>query len=262
MRTRSTLALTLLALPLVTLSGGAQAADDPALAGLLKEGPQALLAAADKRLAGWKDQTIHVVMTAHGPTDEGKQIEMNIFTKGNRRAMRFLRPADIKGMGVVVKGADEIYVRLPGARKARRVAAHARKQGLQGTDYAFDDSSLINLSPNFDAKLKGQNDKDVELELNRKKGSPITYPKLDVKIDRATLTVHFIQYYDDDLKKLKTEDRQVPPHAHGNKLFTYKVIKLVHQQKEHSTDLDVKKVELDTGLKDKMFSKRWLVRGL
>ena len=157
------------ALVFLSIPSLAAAEDDPKLAALLAAGPDALLAEADSRLTLWKDEVMKVRLTSIGGADAGRVVQMVMTTKGSAlRNMRFEEPADTRGMGVVIKGTDEIYVRLPDSTNVRRVASHARKQTLQGTEVAFDDSSLIRLSPQFSAALTSQTEKYVELTLTRK----------------------------------------------------------------------------------------------
>lgn len=238
------------------------AADDPKLAELLKTGPDALLIEADQRLTNWKDQEMKVRLTAVGGSDNGRVVQMLMNTKGDSlRNMRFEEPADSRGMGVVIKGADEIYVRLPGSTNVRRVASHARKQTLQGTDVAFDDSSLIRLSPQFAAALGTQTEKYVELKLTRKAGASVSYPTLTVRIDKADLVVDHIEYFDDAGKKLKTEVRTELMHpSPGHRV--HKIVTVTSHEREHATRIEVLTERINTGVSDDAFSKRWLMREL
>ena len=238
----------------------ALAADDPELERLLKSGADAVLAESDRRLTNWEDQTLRVQMDGVGP-GETKRLELTVITKGgDRRALRFREPADMRGMGVVIKGMDEIYVRLPGSSKTRRVAAHARKQGLPGTDWAFDDSALIRLSPFYTAKTTGKTDTHLKLELTRRPGANIGYEKLEVEVARASVTVDLVRYIGDDGKPLKEEKRTALKTWDGKR--TYQQVKVTNLRKEHSTAIKVLEEKNDTGVKKKTFSKRWLVRGI
>ncbi len=238
----------------------AYAADDAALEGLLKQGAAALLVEADKRLSNWDDQTLTLTMRAKGPNDD-KLVKMTVITKGtDRRALRFEQPADIRGMGVVVKGTDELYVRLPGSSKVRRVAAHARKQGLQGSDWGMEDQSLIRLSTYFTPQVTSKTDTHIELELTRKPGVEISYPKLEVSVARDSVTVSRIKYFDSDGKALKEEVRKAL--KSNGAMRTYNSITVTHLQHEHFTQIEVLTEKNNTGVKKKTFSKRWLVRGI
>jgi hypothetical protein len=252
--TRLSLFVTLLS----ALSAPALAADDPQLAALLAQGPAALLAEADARHNRRDDETLTVRMTTHGKGDEGRTLKVVIRTKGDRRALRFEEPGDIRGMGIVVKGKDEIYVRLPDAPKVRRVASHARRQTLQGTDYSLDDGSLIVLGKDYTPTLTGQTDGHVELTLERRPESAIGYDRLVIHVDKATLLIDYLKYFIDG-KAMKEQTRSKPKFEGPFPYFTHMEIKSL--EKDHATHIDVLKAEINTQMSPRTFSKRWLMRG-
>lgn len=245
----------------LTRPAPASAADHPKLEALKKAGAVALLQAADDAMTQWKDQTLKVKMTTSGAGDAEHSITMTIFSKGaSLRALRYDEPADVRGMGVVIKGSDEIYVRLPDNENVRRVASHARKQGMQGTDYAFDDTVLTRLGGEFDPAITGEDDKTVQMTLKRKPDSKVGYSRLDIKIDREFLTIPYLQSYDDDGSALKVEERsELLSQPAGN--HVYKVIWVKSLKKDHKTRIDVLEELVNTNLSDDIFSKRWLARG-
>lgn len=253
--------LSLSLLALLCAPALAAAADHPRLAELQKAGAAPLLLAADDAMTAWKDQTLAVRMTTSGAGDAEHSIAMTIFTKGGSlRAMRYDEPADVRGMGVVIKGSDEIYVRLPDTDNVRRVAAHARKQGMQGTDYAFDDTVLTRLSGEFDAKITGEDAQNILLTLTRKADSKVGYSRVDIKINREHLTIPYLKSYDDDGSALKVEERtELTVMPAGHRL--HKLIWVTSLKKDHKTRIDVLDEKVNTGLNDDMFSKRWLARG-
>lgn len=248
---------------LLLFSFGVSAKDpDPKLASLLQQGAQALLIEADSRHNNFKDQTITVRMTLHGGADEGKSIEFESMTKGDdKRAFRFLAPAEMKGMGVIIRGKDEIYVRLPDMQKVRRVAAHAKRQSFQSSDWTFDDMGMIRLSNDFDAKLVDDKGDFVTLELNRKAGVDLMYKKLVIAIRKDQLLIEKIEYFDESGKKIKVQERAgLKEEPAGN--WMYRTITLKDLTTGHSTVNEVLSVKVNSNLDDDTFSRRWLVRGL
>lgn len=238
----------------------ATAGPDPKVAELLKQGPDALLQEADRRHNDHADETIRSRMTLHGGSDEGKVLEMTTIRKGeSQRAIRFDAPADVKGMGVLIQGESEMYVYVPSLGKVRRVASHAKRQGFMATDFSYDDMALINFSTLYTAKLLGEDDKVVKLELTRREGKDIMYDKLIVHIDKEEILVPFIEYWENG-KKLKTQTRTgVVTGSGGNRHFSKLLIKDANNG--HSTEVDVLELKINQNVSDKVFSKRWLVRG-
>ena len=227
---------------------------------LLKEGPDALLREADRRHNDYADETVHTRMTVHGGSDEGKTLVLTVIRRGeDKRAIRFEEPADVRGMGVLIEGQSEMYVYVPSLGKVRRVASHAKRQGFMGTDWSYDDMGLINLSPAFDAKLLSQDEGHVKLELTRKPDQDIQYDRLIVSIDKANITIDKIEYFENG-KALKTQERfgLVKGNA-GNPHYTKLIMK--NADTGHYTQTDVLDLKVNQNVSDKIFSKRWLVRG-
>jgi hypothetical protein len=254
--------LVALAVAAIALPGSASAKDHPEFAGFKAKGLDALMTEADRRLTNFKDEYMKNRMEARSGGETTRTVELEMYTKGSdRRALRFQQPADLRGMGVVIKGTDEIYVRLPDSRKVRRLAAHARKQNMQGTDYAFDDTSLIRLMPTFKpTKILGETDTHIEIEMVRRAGKQVGYTRVEVKVDRAQIVVDELKYFDGD-KAIKIETRwneQID--AEGGVIHMSSKMKSL--EKDHETEITVLERKVNIGVKEKTFSKRWLVRGL
>ena len=169
-------------------------------------------------------------------------------------------PANLKGMGVVVKSRDEIYVRLPDSRKVRRVGSHAKRQTFMGTTWNFDDMSMIWLAPDFSAKLLKETETHVILELMRKEGVDLQYKKVIVHVDRKHIMIDTIKYFNDSDEHIKTQVRKNLKVA-DNGGGTYYDVVMKDEKSGAATRTIVLKEKVDSGLKDKMFGRRWLSRG-
>lgn len=228
---------------------------------LVKLGGDAILQEADDRANPADDVTRSVKMILRGGGDDGKEIILKQLTKdGKRTAIRFAKPADLKGMGLVIKSASEIYVKLPGSKKVRRVAAHAKKQGFQGTDFSMDDLKMLRFGPYFTATVKGQEGNDVILTLTRKDGVDVPYAKIEIAMEKTILIPRDLTYFDDDGVKVKQQKR------HGLKKDsaghpTYYKGTMTDFTRNHSTDMEVLEQITDKKISDKTFTKRWLIRG-
>jgi len=247
----------LIALAALALPATAFAADDPALAKLMAEGADAVLVEADRRHTSWDDQKLEVSMS----TDKGRKLALEIFSKGtDRRAIAFVEPADLRDMRIVVKGTDEIYAKIPGTRKARRVAGHSRKQTLAGTQWNLDMGALIRLSPYYTAKMSKKSDTHLVLALTRREGADINYPTLTATIARATLTVEALDYHDDKGDVVTTERRTKLDDTGGH--YTYKDVMVTDTKTKAYTHITVQSIENNSNISNRVFKKRWLERGM
>ena len=220
-----------------------------------------LLDEADNRSNAFDDQTITVRMTLKGGSNDGNTIKITTITKGeSMRAIRFEEPADMKGMGVVIKGKDEIYVRLPGAEKVRRVGSHAKRQSFQGTDWGFDDMALIRLGSDYTPTITNETDTHVEMDLAGK-SDDLAYPSLKIKIAKSNLMIDWIEYYDDDGKAVKRQERGKPKKL-GGKYDIHTEVTMTTLSTGTSTVNEVLEETIDQNVEDSTFSRRWLIRGL
>lgn len=245
---------------LLLCAAPAAAADDPLLAELLAKGPEALLVEADKRISNFQDQELTVEMSIFSGGKLEQKAKLTTFTKGSARIVRFDEPADVRGMGILIK-ARAIYVKIPGSPKVRRVAGHSRKQGMMGSDYAFDDTSMLALAEDYTAELAGQTDADVKLVLTRKPGSEMNYPKLEVLISKSDLVRHHTRFFDDDGKELKTETRtELRKNEKGH--YTHGTVVMKDSQRDHHTENKVVAEKVDQGLEDRFFQQKTLLKNL
>ncbi|MFA5625689.1 MAG: outer membrane lipoprotein-sorting protein [Bradymonadales bacterium] len=231
---------------------------------LLAQGPMALLEEADRRHNPFDDQIILTRMVLNGGVHKDVTYLFHTYTKGeNRRAVRFHEPAEMKGMGVVIKGRDEVYARLPDSDKVRRVGTHAKRQSFYGSDWSMDDMSMIFFAKDFSAKLldaKSDNT-HVKLELTKNAGVDLPYNKLVIKIDRKLILIDYIEYYDDNNKYVKLQQRYAPKVMGGGYLM-YTHLKLTDIKTKHQTENFVEEEKINQKISDDTFSKRWLVRSL
>ncbi|OIP42549.1 MAG: hypothetical protein AUK47_04115 [Deltaproteobacteria bacterium CG2_30_63_29] len=237
---------------------------DPSLDALVAKGGDALLEEADKRHNPFEDQTITVRMTLLGGGNDGNQYTFQTITKGdNLRAISFEEPADMKGMGVVIKGRDDIYVKLPDMRKVRRVGAHAKRQSFQSSDWNFDEMSMIRLGKDFSARILADETTGayIFLECTRRDGVDLQYPKLKLRIDKAYILIDRIEYYDDGGEMVKLQERFEPKKLGGEHLI-YTRVTMTDVAAKHTTQNEVLDEAVDQEVPDSTFSRRWLLRGI
>ncbi len=249
-------------LSLTGMLGSASAeGTDEVFAKMLSSDAQAVLAMADHRASPYTDITMEITMILRGGDDDGKELSMTQYTKeGTKAAIKFRSPADLKGLGIVIKGDNEIYVKLPGSKKVRRVASHARKQGFQGTDFSMDDLKMISFGRHFDAKFLEKSDTGIKLELSRKSSSTVPYKRIVTVIPKDSCIMQSIEYFDDDGIKVKQQERSnLDKDLNGQ--YGYRTILMKDLIRNHATELRVKEMRGDKKIPSKTFSKRWLIRG-
>ena len=222
-----------------------------------------MLAQCDKNHNYFTDQQIRTTMVLNGGVHKDVKYSFDTYTRGLKRSVRFDEPADMRGMGVVTKGRDEVYARLPDSTKVRRVGTHAKRQSFYGSDWSMDDMSMIYYGQDYDVvKVLNLDDKGhYVFELKLKAGVDLPYPKLVIKIEKEHLWMDYIEYYDDTLSLKKTQERFEPKDL-GSGHLVYSHIKVTDAATKHTTENFVHSEKINQNIPEETFTKRWLVRSL
>ncbi len=232
-------------------------------------GATRMLEQVDKNHSPFKDQIIETKMVLNGGVHHDVAYDFTTYTKveagagNNKRSVRFHAPAEMRGMGVVMKGRDEVYARLPGSEKARRVGTHSKRQSFYGSDWAMDDMGMVNMAADYDVvKIISLNENDhVVLELKIKPTTDLPYPKLIIKIDRKRLLMDYIEYFNESGKSLKTQTRDTLKNM-GNGYEIYTHITVIDSDTHHKTENFVSSEKINTDIPDSTFQQRWLTRSI
>lgn len=223
-----------------------------------------------------KDQKSKVRMILIDRRGKLSTREIIIWMKGDRkRLIKFLSPADVKGAGFLVIDADlpseKMYLYLSALKKIRRIAAHAKGGKFMGSDFTFNDISSTGYSENYTVKkLEDEGDSYV-LELLKKPESERDYDMLKMWVLKDKFVPKRVEYYEivkkkkkkvKDLRKVMTRGKIERFTKEYKKFIKVYWIPLTIEMKDlkakHSTRMEFYDVEIDTGLSDKLFTKRYL----
>ncbi len=185
--------------------------------------------------------------------------KLKIFQKGaDKRLIKFLEPADVKGMAFLNTGDDKMYLYLPAMHKIRRIAGHVKNDNFAGTDYSFDDLSSNRFSDRVDVASMTEHDDHYLLELKSRPDSDSQYDKLVMRVRKKDFMFDRVEFFDKSGNKWKVMTRKdfLPVGKYIQSYFA----EMTDLKKQHTTRNVVESIECDTGLKDRFFSKRQLKR--
>jgi len=223
---------------------------------------QEILDHADATLTSYDDQSLLVTITVVDAEGTEKLRQMKVWQKGNKRLLKFIKPADWKGTALLALDSKTNYIYLPSYKKIRRVAAHARNQSFQGMDCSQADMALVRFGTDYAPKLIEEADDYYLLELTPKKGSDAGYGKLILKIGKNRFEVLEIEYFAKDGKeKLKTEVR-TNWNMYDGKHYNASTLTISSAKENHKTILKNSDYKFDQGLPDKYFTTRNLKKPL
>ena len=202
-----------------------------------------------------KDQNMSSVMILIDDKGNQKERKTVMLQKGSEtRLVRFLTPADQKGIAFLSLPDDVMYLYLPAFHKIRRIASHVKNNNFAGTDFSYDDMSSFKYSEEYDPKLLETTKEFYVMELT---------PKLDVKKDYSKLKMTIridnfypvkIEHFDKGGNLWKILERK-KVEKNGNYWISMEM-EMKDLKKNHSTKMITEKIELDSGLSDKKFTKR------
>ncbi len=181
---------------------------------------------------------------------------LKMYTKGaNDHLIRFLAPADIKGTGFLSRGSDNMWLYLPALGKVRRIAGHVSHGSFMGSDFSYRDLSSSGLAKDFTATVVTYKDGEYELLLKPKPGdASYSMVKLWTKDDMFVPLK--MEFYDKSGKLLKilinTEIKKI-----DGKWFPMSMT-MDNVQENHKTEIIVKELKVNTGLRNSMFTERML----
>jgi len=221
---------------------------------------QAILKKTDDVNNDYQDQEFVTRMTLYADGKIEKVAEMQILQKGGvKRLIRILKPADVKGLSVLVEDADTAYVYLPQFNKTRRVATHTNKQSFLGSDFTEQEMGIIRYGDSFYPALLGTQGDELILRLAPKKGKAFDFAWIKMWVDRRNAYITRIEYYSAADAKLKTQTLGDVKTING--VVTQTKVVMTDHLKKHSTEMEILFLRENQGLKDDVFTQRNLEWG-
>ena len=182
--------------------------------------------------------------------------------KGEKNLVRYLSPRRVKGQAILMlNNADDIWAYFPRTQRVRKLATHAKKQKMQGSDFSYEDMGSGDAFINDyipkklpDEKMEGYD--CYKLELTRKADSDISYSRLIMWVIKENFLPVVIDYYEENnparlQKRLIASDIRVIDGVST-------AMKLVMHNKNDNTqtEMEILEVKYNIPLDDTMFSER------
>ncbi|MFQ5799405.1 MAG: outer membrane lipoprotein-sorting protein [Bacteroidota bacterium] len=218
-----------------------------------------ILTKVDSTMNAFKDMTAVEKMTLIEKDGSQKVRDTKIYQKGTEfRMVRFLTPADVRGVGFLRLGEERLYLYLPAFRKVRRIASSVKNEDFMGTDFTYEDLSQTEYAKDYSAKTVQEQDGQVVLELTPRPDADVTYGKLILYADKSNYVIRKIEYYTRSGKLEK--ELTVENVANIDGYWTGKRMEMRSLKDDHRTVLELKDMKFDQGLSERFFSERNLKR--
>ena len=207
----------------------------------------------------YDDVTYRMQITLLEGGQTTRQIEFQVYGKGTDKLLIWITaPGEVAGTAILQLGARTMYMYNPEDRSVRLIAASARAQGLLGTDYAAADASLVGLGDGWTNTLLETTDAFYKVQAVPQNGDVSPYSKLVIWYDRAEQKATKMEYYLDG-ELAKTIERSEFIDRDGYNDIT--LVKVINARADRVTDVRILDAQVNTGLDDRMFTKRSLMLG-
>lgn len=184
--------------------------------------------------------------------------------RGEKNLMRYLEPRRVKDQAVLMLNhADDIWMFFPRTQRVRKLATHAKKQKMQGSDFSYEDmGSGDAFIEDFTSKRLDDEQKEEQdcfkLELSRKPESSSSYSRLIMWIIKENFLPVVIEYYDEKdptylLKTMVASDFQVI-----DGIPTSMKVVMFNKNDNTQTEMELLEVKYNITLSDAMFTERSL----
>jgi outer membrane lipoprotein-sorting protein len=160
-----------------------------------------------------------VITTTSGETRE-LFFDSWVKDRGDKVLIRYTAPARVKGQAMLLlNNAADIWSYFPRTNRVRKLASHAKRQKMEGSDFSYEDmGSGDSFMTDFDHKLLGEETIDghacYKIELAKREGTDSAYSKIIAWVEKERYVIWRLDYYEEDqpdvvAKRLTVSDVKV-----------------------------------------------------
>ena len=184
--------------------------------------------------------------------------------EGEKNLIRYISPSRVKGQAtLMLNHSDDIWMYFPRTSRVRKLASHAKKQKMQGSDFSYEDlgsgdAFIEDFIANRleDEMIEGKD--CYKLELTKKEDSDLSYSRMIMWVIKENYYPVVIDYYDEDdpqklLKRLvQSEFKTIDGFPTAMQVVMYNKIDNTH------TSMRLLEITYNLPLDDAMFTEREL----
>lgn len=203
-----------------------------------------------------------VVTDAQGRSRERAMtiLRFNIEDNGEQKYyVYFHKPNDVKGMSYIVwkhlGRDDDRWLYLPALDLVRRVAASDKRSSFAGTNFLYEDVSGRSIDMDTHELVSSEGGHFV-LKNTPKDAGQVEFSYYKVWVDKESFVPQKAEYYDRDGKLYRTVEAVEVKDIQGNPTITK--MKATDLKSGGSTVSEFSDVTYDVGLKDDLFTERYL----
>jgi outer membrane lipoprotein-sorting protein len=182
--------------------------------------------------------------------------------KGEKSLIKYASPKRVKGQAILMlNNADDIWIYFPRTNRVRKLATHAKKQKMEGSDFSYEDMGSADawIEDFISRLLEDEKIDDIpcyKLELTIKENAESGYSRMVMWINKGNFIPLQIDYYDEDdpelhLKRLTLSDIQLI-----EDIPTPMKMVMVDLQDNTDTIMEYENITYKADLPDDLFTER------
>lgn len=142
-------------------------------------------------------------MTIMTSSKKERAFEMQTWSRdrGEKKLVRYLSPARVKGQAtLMLNHAEDIWMFFPRTRRVRKLATHAKKRKMQGSDFSYEDMGSGDAFITDYAARRISDARRMErdcfvVELMRLPHADMSYSRMIVYVDKTSFVPLEIEYF-------------------------------------------------------------------
>ncbi len=205
-------------------------------------------------------------MTIVTTSGQKRTFEFESWSKdgGEKNLVRYHKPGRVKDQAtLMLNHADDIWMFFPRTQRVRKLATHAKKQKMQGSDFSYEDMGsgdtfITDFTPVRLGDEKMNEKICYKLEMVRKEDSDLSYSRMIMWIIKENFVPVVIDYYDekDPVRHIK---RLVQSNIRLIGSIPTAMRSVMYNRGDNSqTELELLEIKYDLPLSDAMFTERSL----
>ena len=201
------------------------------------------------------------IMTTSG---QERTFEYETFSKnqGEKSLMKYVKPTRVKDQAILMlNNADDIWVYFPRTKRVRKLATHAKKQKVEGSDFSYEDMGASNtFIDEYDAVRHDDEKKEdrqcYKLELTRKSESSASYSRIVMWVDKEYMVPLVIDYYHEDDPQLWEKQLVCSGIQLIDGIYTPMKFVMYNKLDNTQTSMEIIEVTYKVDLQDNLFTEQ------
>lgn len=209
-----------------------------------------------------------MTMTIVTSTGQERTFKYETFSKGkgDKSLMKYLAPQRVKGQTILMlNDANDIWTYFPKTKRIRKLATHAKKQKVEGSDFSYEDMGASNTFTEEYAVVRLNDEKKegrqcYKLELTRRPESSAGYSRVVMWVEMQQFVPLVIDYYHDDDPQLREKQLICSDIQLVDNIYTPFKCTMYNKLDNTRTGMEIIDVDYDVDLADDLFTEMGMQR--